>query len=110
MEMTETRPIWFIFAGMGSQWPGMGRNLMKLPTFAATITRLAALLRPLKFDLIYVLTEAPEDAFENIVNSAVSITAVQVALVDVLREVGIRPDGILGHSVGENGEYLLLVC
>ncbi|KAI8423492.1 hypothetical protein MSG28_012606 [Choristoneura fumiferana] len=31
------------------------------------------------FDLIYVLTEAPEVAFDNILNSAVSITAVQIA-------------------------------
>ena len=27
----------------------------------------------------------------------------QVALVDVLREVGLEPDGITGHSVGELG-------
>ncbi|KAI8423488.1 hypothetical protein MSG28_012603 [Choristoneura fumiferana] len=103
MEVTETRPVWFVFAGMGSQWPGMARALMHLPTFAATIAHLAAVLRPLNFDLTYVLTEAPEVAFDNIVNSAVSIAAVQVALVDVLREVGVCPDGILGHSVGENG-------
>ncbi|XP_073960728.1 fatty acid synthase-like [Choristoneura fumiferana] len=102
MEVTETRPVWFVFAGMGSQWSGMARTLMQLPIFAASIARLAAALRPLNFDLIYVLTEAPEVAFDNILNSAVSITAVQIALVDVLREAGVRPDGILGHSVGEN--------
>jgi len=28
---------------------------------------------------------------------------VQVALVDVLRTLGIEPDGIVGHSVGELG-------
>ncbi|KAI8423475.1 hypothetical protein MSG28_012596 [Choristoneura fumiferana] len=72
MEVTETRPVWFVFAGMGSQWSGMARTLMQLPIFAASIARLAAALRPLNFDLIYVLTEAPEVAFDNILNSAVS--------------------------------------
>ncbi|KAH7957128.1 hypothetical protein HPB52_015592 [Rhipicephalus sanguineus] len=31
------------------------------------------------------------------------IAAVQVALVDVLRAMGIRPDGMVGHSLGEVG-------
>lgn len=106
--MTEERPIWFVFAGMGSQWPRMALSLMSLPTFAASIARLSAALRPLNFDLTYMLTEAPDAALENIMNSAVSITAVQVALVDVLREVGVKPDGIVGHSAGEIGEYLII--
>ncbi|XP_073960833.1 fatty acid synthase-like isoform X2 [Choristoneura fumiferana] len=103
MELTETRPVWFVFTGMGSQWHGMARALMRLPVFAASIARLAVALRPLGFDLPYVLTEAPEANFDAVVNSMVSITAVQVALVDVLREVGVRPNGIVGFSVGENG-------
>lgn len=41
--------------------------------------------------------------FENVLNSFVSIAAVQVALVDVLKTVGVEPDGIVGHSVGELG-------
>jgi len=31
------------------------------------------------------------------------LSALQVALVDVLRTLGIEPDGIVGHSVGELG-------
>ncbi|KAI8423490.1 hypothetical protein MSG28_012604, partial [Choristoneura fumiferana] len=108
MELTETRPVWFVFTGMGSQWHGMARALMRLPVFAASIARLAVALRPLGFDLPYVLTEAPEANFDAVVNSMVSITAVQVALVDVLREVGVRPNGIVGFSVGENAEQAVL--
>ncbi|KAI8425437.1 hypothetical protein MSG28_007182 [Choristoneura fumiferana] len=103
IERTETRPIWFVFDGMGTQWPGMGQSLMRLPAFAASIARSAAALRPLGFDLLHVLTEASEAALDYVINSMVSVTAVQVALVDVLKEVGVRPDGIVGLSVGENG-------
>ncbi|XP_060802513.1 fatty acid synthase-like [Amyelois transitella] len=99
----ERRPLWFVFSGMGSQWAGMARDLMRLPAFAATIARAAAALRPHDVDLVHILTEAPEKAFEEVINSFVSIAAVQVALVDVLRAVGLRPDGIVGHSVGELG-------
>lgn len=33
------RPIWFMYSGMGSQWPGMGKELMRIPIFAAAIER-----------------------------------------------------------------------
>ncbi|CAB3260160.1 unnamed protein product [Arctia plantaginis] len=103
MESGEPRPIWFVFSGMGSQWPGMARTLMQLPVFAASINRSAAALRPYKIDLLNIVTEAPSSAFDDVINSFVSIAAVQVALVDVLRALEIRPDGIVGHSVGEIG-------
>lgn len=91
---------------MGSQWPGMAKTLLKLPTFAASIERSAAALKPHGVDLVHILTDAPDSAFDDVIASFVSIAAVQVALVDVLRAVGIRPDGIVGHSVGEIGERL----
>lgn len=33
------RPLWFVYSGMGSQWPGMGKQLMRLPIFAEAIER-----------------------------------------------------------------------
>lgn len=95
--------MWFVFSGMGSQWAGMASTLLRLPTFAASIARCSAALRPHGLDLVEVITRAPDAAFENVVNSFVSIAAVQVALVDVLSAVDIHPDGIIGHSVGEIG-------
>nr|AGR49310.1 fatty acid synthase [Agrotis ipsilon] len=103
IESGDPRPVWFVFSGMGSQWPGMAKTLMQLPAFAASINRSAAALRPHKLDLINIITDAPAAAFDDVINSFVSIAAVQVALVDVLRALEIRPDGIVGHSVGEIG-------
>eukprot|EP00102_Acyrthosiphon_pisum_P027204 XP_016664414.1 PREDICTED: fatty acid synthase [Acyrthosiphon pisum] len=37
----------------------------------------------------------------NIVNVTITIIIVQIGLVDILRSLGINPDGIIGHSVGE---------
>lgn len=82
----------------------MAKTLMRLPAFAASINRSAAALRPHNLDLINIITDAPASAFDDVVNSFVSIAAVQVALVDVLRALEIHPDGIVGHSVGEIGE------
>lgn len=33
------RPLWYVYSGMGSQWPGMGEQLMRIPIFAAAIER-----------------------------------------------------------------------
>lgn len=79
-------------------------TLMQLPVFAASIERMAAALRSMGFDLLHVLSEDFKVATSNMINSSVLITAVQVALVDVLNEAGVHPDGIVGFSIGENGE------
>ncbi|VVC87707.1 unnamed protein product [Leptidea sinapis] len=99
----EARPVWLVFSGMGSQWAGMARQLMRLPVFARSVHACADALRPHAVDLVHIVTEAPDAAFDDVIASFVSIAAVQVALVDVLRAVGVKPAGIVGHSVGEIG-------
>lgn len=99
----ENRPIWFVYAGMGSQWSGMARDLMHIEVFSKSIRRSAAALQPLGIDLIDIVTRKDDQLFENILNSFISIAAVQVALTDLLSFVGITPNGIVGHSVGELG-------
>ncbi|XP_017888250.2 fatty acid synthase-like, partial [Ceratina calcarata] len=97
------RPIWFVFSGMGSQWPGMGEALMKFPIFYKAIQKCAAVLKPHGVDIFDILTNKDKKTFDNILNSFVGIAAVQIGLVDLLTSVGIEPDNIIGHSVGELG-------
>ncbi|XP_012541735.1 fatty acid synthase [Monomorium pharaonis] len=97
------RPIWFVFSGMGSQWPGMGIELMRFPIFAEAIKKCDALLRPRGVDIINILTNKDKTIFDNILHSFVGIAAVQIGLVDLLTSIGIVPDNIIGHSVGELG-------
>lgn len=95
------RPIWFVFSGMGSQWPGMGRALLGIETFQRSLRRCADALRPHGIDLMSIIANG--NGNENVLKDFVSIAAIQVALVDVLTLMGIQPDGIIGHSVGELG-------
>ncbi|KAL6257977.1 hypothetical protein P5V15_011573 [Pogonomyrmex californicus] len=97
------RPIWFVFSGMGSQWPGMGIELMKFPIFAKAIQKCDAVLRPRGIDIINILTNKDKSTFDNILHSFVGIAAIQIGLVDLITSIGIVPDNIIGHSVGELG-------
>jgi len=62
------------------------------------------------FDLIDVLTRSTERTFDNMLYSFVSVSAVQVALTDLLRVLEIQPDGIIGHSAGELGAAYMDGC
>ena len=96
-----TKPIWFFFSGMGSQWIGMGKSLMAIDKFAESINKCADVLKQFKVDLHDILLSEDEKALSSIVNPFVAITAVQIALFDVLNEIGIQPEKIIGHSFGE---------
>ncbi|XP_023313670.1 fatty acid synthase-like [Trichogramma pretiosum] len=97
------RPVWFVFSGMGSQWPAMGESLMRLPVFVEAIKKCDAALKPHKINIVDIITNKDKKTFDNILNSFVGIAAIQIGLVDVLRSVGIEADNYIGHSVGELG-------
>ncbi|XP_066156912.1 fatty acid synthase [Euwallacea fornicatus] len=100
---SESRPICFVFSGMGSQWPEMAKDLMQLDVFRQSIDRCSAALRPHGVNLEDIIVNGTSDTFDNVLNSFVSIAAMQVALTDVLKTIQIEPDFIVGHSVGEVG-------
>uniref|UniRef100_T1H832 Ketosynthase family 3 (KS3) domain-containing protein n=1 Tax=Rhodnius prolixus TaxID=13249 RepID=T1H832_RHOPR len=102
-DVAEKRAIWFLFSGMGSQWPGMGADLMRLPTFARTINLCHEILLPKGINLLKIINSKDSHIYDNVLHSFIGIAAIQMGLVDVLREIGIEPDGIIGHSVGELG-------
>lgn len=95
------RPIVFMFSGVGSQWAGMAAGLMEVPIFARSIERCHALLKPMNVDLKNILTST-KVTFD-VLNTFIGIIAMQIGLTDVLKAVGIKPDHIIGHSVGELG-------
>lgn len=97
------RPIVFIFSGMGSQWIGMGSDLMSLPIFRNAIELCQRVLAPKGLDVIDIITSKDPNTFDNILHSFVGIAAIQIGLVDVLKVLNIVPDYIIGHSVGELG-------
>lgn len=96
-------PVIWIFSGMGSQWVGMGKDLMKIKVCQDSILKSHAILKTKGVDLINILTSDNPKTFESILNSFVGITAIQIALVDLLRMLDLQPDFIIGHSLGEVG-------
>lgn len=74
----DKREVWFVFSGMGSQWPGMGSALMQIPIFAASIKKFHDLLKPKGINLIKIITDPDPKIFDNILHSFVGIAAVQV--------------------------------
>lgn len=95
------RPIWYIFSGIESQWTGMGKDLLSIEIFKETVGRCSGLLRSKGIDLMNLIQSAGDNVFDNIVNSLVCIVAIQLALVDVLTSLKIKPEGLIGHSIGE---------
>lgn len=99
----QKKPIIFLYSGMGSQWSGMGRVLLHLPLFKEIINKCHDVLVPVGIDLISIITTDDPNVFDSVLNSFVGIAAIQIAITDILKKIGILPDYIIGHSVGEVG-------
>ena len=103
------RPVVFMFSGQGSQYVGMGRGLYESePLFREIVDRCASALAPiLGLDLRGVLYPAPEGieaARARLATTAITQPAlfvVEYALAQLYLEWGIRPQAMLGHSIGE---------
>ncbi|XP_036924219.1 fatty acid synthase [Sturnira hondurensis] len=95
------RPLWFICSGMGTQWRGMGLSLMRLPAFRDSILRSDKAVKPLGLQVSDLLMSSDEATFEDTLHAFISLTAIQIALIDLLTSMGLKPDGIIGHSLGE---------
>ncbi|EDV19158.1 uncharacterized protein TRIADDRAFT_62374 [Trichoplax adhaerens] len=101
LTVSDKRPIWWIFSGMGANWNKMGQNMMKFPVFKNTITRAREILMPIGLDLINILFSEDPNVYDNVRDAFIGLVAVQIALIDCLRACGIEYDGLIGHSVGE---------
>lgn len=65
---------------MGSQWNGMGKQLLSIPIFAEAINKCDAILKPKGVDIIDIITSEDPKLFDNVLNSFVGIAAIQVDL------------------------------
>ncbi len=94
-------PVW-VFSGQGSQWAGMGADLLATePVFAATIAEIEPIIaRESGFSVTEAMT-APETV-TGIDRVQPTIFAMQVAMAEALKSYGVRPGAVIGHSLGES--------
>ena len=91
----------FVYSGQGSQWAGMGRQLLiDEPAFAAAVDELEPLFREhMEYSLHQVLTEGRRVTGDARVQPV--LIGLQLALTALWRSYGVEPDAVIGHSMGE---------
>ncbi|MGN6337704.1 SDR family NAD(P)-dependent oxidoreductase [Mycobacterium sp.] len=94
----------FVFPGQGSQWAGMGAQLLVSSTvFAEHMQRCAhALAEHVDWSLVDVIRGVPgAPGLDRVDVVQPALWAVMVSLAELWRSVGVVPDAVIGHSQGE---------
>ncbi|HYG45316.1 MAG TPA: beta-ketoacyl synthase N-terminal-like domain-containing protein, partial [Bordetella sp.] len=93
----------FIYSGNGSQWAGMGRQLLAEPVFAEAVheidNRYAALAGCRLADELARADSANQ--YERTETAQPALFAIQVGITRMLAQRGVVPTAVVGHSVGE---------
>ncbi len=89
----------WIFPGQGSQYVGMGRLLSE--TYRQVASALEEAEQILGFELRKLMFEGPEDLLKETRFAQPAIFALSVALGRILQSLGLQPDMVAGHSLGE---------
>lgn len=96
----------FVFTGQGAQWAQMGLELVERYEVVRSILNkldesLAGLPNAPNWNLLQALAQPKEKSRMNEAEFSQALTtAIQIAIVDLLKSWGISPTAVVGHSSG----------
>ena len=91
------KKIGFVFPGQGSQFVGMGEDLVS--PFAVEAFALAEEISGT--DIKSLCINGPEEELNRTINTQVAVFVVSAICLDLLSANDIKPDIVAGHSLGE---------
>lgn len=98
-------PLAFLFSGQGAQYMGMGQILYQTcAQFRQVLDECEELLKPhLRESLLSLIysTSREELLLNQTIYTQPALFAIEYALAKTLQAFGIKPDFVMGHSVGE---------
>ncbi|WP_432675932.1 acyltransferase domain-containing protein [Nioella aestuarii] len=98
------RKLCFTFAGQGSQWWGMARDLLlHNATFRSAVEAFDAEFHPVAGFSIKeeLLRDKDSSRIDDTTVTQPALFAIQYGLAAVWRDFGVTPDMVVGHSIGE---------
>ena len=103
-----TPAVVFTFTGQGSFYAGIASQLYKdFPSFRAEVLKLDRLVQGFKFpSIIPTIERSSTEDFSPLITQ-ISITVIEIALVRFWAFFDIKPNAVIGHSLGE---YAALVA
>lgn len=108
LESAAEKGVVWVFSGHGAQWPDMGKQLLHNPIFRQTLSPLDDIIQgEAGFSIVEALEKSTLSTSSRI---QILTYAVQIGLAAVLKENGITPQAILGHSVGEIAAAVVAGC
>jgi acyl transferase domain-containing protein len=97
------QPIVFLYSGQGSQYPRMGKTLIEnIPTFRDDLLEILSLSEATNGKNLYqILLSGEAEQLDRIDHTSQILFAFEVSLTNLWSRWGVKPDAVIGHSLGE---------